>query len=270
MNTALIGRPRELTFWRRLDVVLTWDERYHARVQREIAERTEQLRALAKKLVHRRASGASIIEIARLSAQMDWLGRRYEARLYKPDTHKPIIDRRVAKLFGISPRMVRTIRDDRSLDPFRSTPPWEVPDWEIAARQDFLARQLARALMTPERLAKGEPVRIFNGGLQVADTSIRPIWNRMSLKTGDWGQPDWFASQSWLEQMREASGKKAGMFERERMKKHPEVEFGSIDAPAPTVTSTKFCGGCNLLLGLNKNPFLSKGAEKTRTMLRLR
>jgi hypothetical protein len=167
MNIA-IGRRRELSFRRRLDVVLTWDERYHALVRREAAGKLAgRLRALSRRMVRLRASGASIIEVARLSAEMDRLGRSYAVQFYKPDTPKPQIDRQVAKLFGTTARMVRRIRDDPSLSPFRATPPWEVPDWQVAAHRESVARKLARKLMTAERLAKGELVRIFNGALQV-------------------------------------------------------------------------------------------------------
>jgi hypothetical protein len=231
------GRPRELTFLWRLAVVLTWDECYHALVRREAAGKLAgRLRALSKKMVRLRRSGASILEIARLSAEMDRLGRAHEVRLYKPDTLKPDIDREIAEKHGISERMVRKIRDDPRLHPFRSMPPWEVPDWELAAQQGFVAHWLARQLMTPERLAKGEPVRIFNGGLQVVDTSILPIWGRMHLDAGDWGQPDWFATQMWLEEMRRASNESAELAER-NFKKHTDGDVGvsAILAPPPAV-----------------------------------
>lgn len=177
MNIA-IGRPPDLGFMRRLDVILAWDEHYHSLVGREAASKyiALRLRVLSRKIARLRAganapygaaSGAPYHEIARLSREMDKLGRFHRVLLYKPATPKPVIDRKIAKRFGITERMVRKIRDDRSMDPFRSQPPWEVRGWERAALQDLAARQLARKLMTPERLAKCEPVRIYSGGLQV-------------------------------------------------------------------------------------------------------
>jgi hypothetical protein len=84
-----------------------------------------------------------------------------------PDTVLPVIDGAVATLFGISPRMVRKCRTDPRLQAFMPHPVWIERDWVKAARLDFEARQIAKRLMTPERFAKQEPVRILNGGLQV-------------------------------------------------------------------------------------------------------
>src|SRR5262245_42767888 len=94
-----LGRPPELTFLGRLDVVLTRDELYHALVRREPATQLAlRLRALSRRMARLRARGAPFNEIARLSAEMDRIGRFHEVRLHKPDTLVPEIDRRVAKL----------------------------------------------------------------------------------------------------------------------------------------------------------------------------
>src|SRR5262245_7395582 len=179
-----IGRPRDLSFMRGLQVVLAWDKKYHALARREAVGKL-RLRTHQKKIARLRRSGGSIFEIARLSRQMDLLGRVHEVRLYKPKTLKPVIDRQIAKELGVSEPMVRKVRGDPRYDPFRATPPWEVRAWEEAARQEAVARRIARALMTPERLAKGEPVLIRKGALWVPTPERRQSIARLD-KSGQW------------------------------------------------------------------------------------
>src|SRR5262249_13798713 len=72
-------------------------------------------------------------------------------------------DEALAERYGITPRMVRTIRGDRRLWPFMPPPPGHVPDWQLQA----MARHTAKQIMTPERYAKGERVRLTDVGLIV-------------------------------------------------------------------------------------------------------
>jgi len=79
----------------------------------------------------------------------------------------PEIDMQVAKQFGITERMVRRCRTDPKLQRFMPHPVWLERDWVKSARLDFEARQVAKRLMTPERLAKQEPLTLVNGAVRV-------------------------------------------------------------------------------------------------------
>jgi hypothetical protein len=56
---------------------------------------------------------------------------------------------------------------DPKLQRFMPHPAWLERDWVKSARLDFEARQVAKRLMTPERLAKQEPLTLVNGAVRV-------------------------------------------------------------------------------------------------------
>jgi hypothetical protein len=129
-------------------------------------------RALAKLQAKFRglcAANAAPHKLAEITAAIDKVGRVTRVPIKPPEKRLPEIDKQVAELFGITERMVRKCRTDPKLRPFMPHPVWLEPDWLRTAREDFEARQVAKRLMTPERYAKCEPVRFYNGGLQVPE-----------------------------------------------------------------------------------------------------
>ena len=95
---------------------------------------------------------------------MDALGRYITLQVRPPEIDYPTIDQEVAEDFGITARMVLRCRTD-----FRKflSHPWNERAHEVEARTAFAAQQLAKRLMTPERFAKREPVKIRSGALWV-------------------------------------------------------------------------------------------------------
>ena len=101
--------------------------------------------------------------------------------------------------------------------------------------------------MTPERYAKREPVRFFNGGLQVPykvgisweiiqpvePEPNNPLYRPASVMQLDAhaGTPDWFAMQMWLVEMEGLSETHA------RLRTRKGRAWGSITAPYPPVTA---------------------------------
>jgi hypothetical protein len=162
------GRPRDLSFHERLDVALTWNERLNAQAKVGKSERHTALKLLMKKLIRLKTTGALPYKIFEVQAMMNSLGRYVSLEIRPPDIHYPTLDREVAVTFGIKPRMVRRCREE--LHEFLSYP-WKEREHEALARVAFALkqqiRQLATQLMTPERLAKGEPLAIRFGGLWV-------------------------------------------------------------------------------------------------------
>jgi hypothetical protein len=120
----------------------------------------------------------------------------------------PEIDKQVAELFGITERMVRKCRTDTRLHPFMPHPVWLERDWVKTARQDFEARQVAKRLMTPERYAKGEPVRLFNGGLQVP-CKVGLEWEIILGPTPPGARCSFFESRKRMPTDREARAQRA-------------------------------------------------------------
>jgi hypothetical protein len=167
------GRPKDLTFLERVRVAQAHAEALNAHAvhvrdrgrERAIAKLQAKFRELCK-------AKAAPHKLAEVSAAIDKIGRVTRVAIKPPDKLLPEIDKQVAKLFGITERMVRKCRTDLRLRPFVPHPVWLERDWVKTARQDFEARQVAKRLMTPERFAKQEPVRIHNGGLQVAQAAV--------------------------------------------------------------------------------------------------
>ena len=197
------GRPRALSFRERLNVALSWNEKLNARAQVGTSQRHTALAALMKKLIRLQTAGAKPHKIREVQAMMDALGRYITLQVRPPEIDYPTIDQEVAEDFGITARMVLRCRTD-----FRKflSHPWNERAHEAKARVDFEAKQLAKRLMTPERLAKGERVVIAGGYLVVEQDrtaeavhmaarrvfgltrprwlAIRPQWTRM-LQAGD-------------------------------------------------------------------------------------
>jgi hypothetical protein len=127
-------------------------------------------RALAKLQAKFRglcAANAAPHKLAEITAAIDKVGRVTRVPIKPPDERLPEIDKQVAELFGITERMVRKCRTDPKLQRFMPHPVWLERDWVKSARLDFEARQVAKRLMTPERLAKQEPLTLVNGAVRV-------------------------------------------------------------------------------------------------------
>lgn len=158
------GRPRALSFRERLNVALSWNEKLNARAQVGTSQRHTALAALMKKLIRLQTAGAKPHKIREVQAMMDALGRYITLQVRPPEIDYPTIDQEVAEDFGITARMVLRCRTD-----FRKflSHPWNERAHEVEARTAFAAQQLAKRLMTPERFAKREPVKIRSGALWV-------------------------------------------------------------------------------------------------------
>ena len=98
----------------------------------------------------------------RLDVALTW-GERRNAR----KGPRLALDREVANAFGTTARMVRRCRSE--LRRFLPHPVREERDHEAKGRVDFEIRQLAERLMTPERLAKREPLSLAFGTLKVPE-----------------------------------------------------------------------------------------------------
>jgi hypothetical protein len=74
---------------------------------------------------------------------------------------------------------VRRYRSDPRLDPFRSVPPWIVPQWQAEEAERIRLRRQAKALLTPERLrhmrGNGETLGIREGGLAIISEIDRAL-----------------------------------------------------------------------------------------------
>lgn len=82
------------------------------------------------------------------------------------------LDKEVAKAFkafGVTARMVSKCRTDPRMRPFLPREAWVEREWEAPAKRHFTAKQIAKQLMTPERLAKGEPLALDGDALLVLD-----------------------------------------------------------------------------------------------------
>jgi len=162
------GRPKALTFRQRVEVAQA-----HAGAMNRHAIHVRDRgrdRALAKLQAKFRglcAANAAPHKLAEITAAIDKIGRVTRVPIKPPETVLPTIDKQVAELFGITERMVRKCRTDPKLRPFTPHPVWLERDWVKQGRLDFEARQVAKRLMTPERLAKQEPLTLVNGAVRV-------------------------------------------------------------------------------------------------------
>jgi hypothetical protein len=162
------GRPKDLTFLERVRVAQAHAEALNAHAihvrdhgrDRALAKLQAKFRGLC-------AAQAAPHKIAEVTAAIDKVGRVTRVPIRPPDKPLPEIDKQVAKLFGITERMVRRCRTDPKLQRFMPHPVWLERDWVKSARLDFEARQVAKRLMTPERLAKQGPLTLVNGAVRV-------------------------------------------------------------------------------------------------------
>ena len=161
------GRPA-LNFRERVEVAQAHAEALNAHAvhvrdrgrDRAIAKLQAKFRELCK-------AKAAPYRLAEVSAAIDKVGRVTRVPIRPPDKLLPEIDKQVAELFGITERMVRRCRTHPKLQRFMPHPVWLERDWLKSARLDFEARQVAKRLMTPERLAKREPLTLVNGTVMV-------------------------------------------------------------------------------------------------------
>src|SRR5262245_40815200 len=119
------GRPKALGFLDRLRVAQAHAEAMnrHAVHVRERA-RDRALLKLQDKFRELCRAKAAPHRIAEVSAAIDKIGRMTTVPIRPPETALPVIDAQVAKLFGITARMVEKCRGDRRLRPFVPHPVW--------------------------------------------------------------------------------------------------------------------------------------------------
>jgi hypothetical protein len=164
------GRPRTLSFRQRLEIAICVRETCDRLSVLRPSARTLQLGPILKEIGRLRSEGALSWEIKARSLQLDAIGRFHRAEILKPNEHTPDIERIVAERCRVSPRMVRTIRSDKHLMDLVGLPTWTPREWErpaVEAAQER-ARRAAEAvrllaLLTPERLAKGDVVVLASG-----------------------------------------------------------------------------------------------------------
>jgi hypothetical protein len=106
--------------------------------------------------------------IARMSAELDRLGRHSRAIVLPPESLAEA-DRAVAAKFGVSERTVRRVRTN---NPFLGHLRWKVEDWERRGKELHTARSCAQQLMTKERFAKLEDVVLDDAGNLVVRPSV--------------------------------------------------------------------------------------------------
>jgi hypothetical protein len=102
---------------------------------------------------------------------LDQLGRFTRKPIMPPEVLHPIIDRRIARKWGVTDRKVRRCRSnwERKLMPY---PVWQEREFVVRGRLDHAARQRAKELMTEARYDKREPVRLAKSGLLVASEPL--------------------------------------------------------------------------------------------------
>jgi hypothetical protein len=147
-------------------------------------------------------------KIGEVQAAIDKVGRVTRVPIKPPTTLLPVIEAEVAKRFGITARMVRRCRTDPRLRQFMPHPVWLERDWVKAERLSFEARRVAKRLMTPERYAKAEPVRFFNGGLQVP-CKVGLEWEIILGPTPPGARCSFFESRNRMPTDREARAQRA-------------------------------------------------------------
>jgi hypothetical protein len=164
------GRPRALSFRQRLEVALCVRETCDSLSILRPSARALRAEPILKEIGRLRAAGALPWEIKTRALQLDAIGRAHRTEILPPNESKPDIDRIVADKCGISLRMVRTIRSDERLMNLAGAPTWKPREWErpfaeAAQDRERKAAEAVRllALLTPERLAKGDVVVLASG-----------------------------------------------------------------------------------------------------------
>src|SRR5262249_4726034 len=162
------GRPRDLAFLERVRVAQAHAEALNAHaIHVRDRGRDRALTKLQAKFRGLCVANAAPHKLAEITAAIDKVGRVTRVPIKPPDKRLPEIDKRVAELFGITERMVRKCRTDPKLQQFMPHPVWLERNWVKQGRLIFEARQVAKRLMTPERLAKREPLTLVNGSVMV-------------------------------------------------------------------------------------------------------
>jgi len=124
------GRPRRLSVWQQIVVQIIWNETYYGRARYGRSSQRPELRGILKQIGRERAKNALPWRMAELSRKADQKGRYSSVEILPPDDLLPDIDKAVAAELGLPERMVRRIRSDPRMRPFRGTPPWTVRDFE--------------------------------------------------------------------------------------------------------------------------------------------
>jgi hypothetical protein len=154
------GRPRQLIFRRRLDIGGLYWKMSGGFARRGRSTRDPALNPILKQIGRRRAAG-NLFAAARLSKQADQLGRFNSVPILPPES-LPATDEAVAREyarltgFRTTVRMVRASRTDKRVRTILGPLPWEVPEWLVKEAEQMQLRAQALALVTPERLAKGD------------------------------------------------------------------------------------------------------------------
>src|SRR5262249_28827920 len=160
------GRPSVLTFRQRLRVAFVGRDIENSLAREGPTTRNPALTPLLKRIRRLRAKGGNgdlrwqinrhSMEANRLSTKADRLGRFHSTEILKPTDSEPEInklvveDSRLADLvaLGLTERMVRSIRTDKSLEPFLAQPVWVPSEWEQECARQFSIIRHARGLLT--------------------------------------------------------------------------------------------------------------------------
>jgi len=146
---------------------MAWGDYLNAHARVEPRRQRNQVKRLQQRIEVARRNGVAphLIELWR--AQLDGIGRFTREIVLPPGIALPKADKAIARQFGISPRTVRRIRQDRRLQAFMPQEAWTVPHWQRQAMALYAARIAAKRLMTPARFAKNERVALLGNGLSV-------------------------------------------------------------------------------------------------------
>jgi hypothetical protein len=165
------GRPRALSLAEQIRVSQTAGEalNHHAVLVRD-RRRDRAIEKLQAKFRRLCAAQAAPHKLAVVAAAIDRIGRFVRVPIKPPDAALPAIDAGVAKLFGITARMVRRCRTDPRMRPFMPHPVWRERDWLRAGRLNFEALQIAKRLgVPPEQWSRR--FELYNGTIRAIDTA---------------------------------------------------------------------------------------------------
>ena len=176
------GRPRKLSFRQQVETALNWTETFNAQARYGRSSQRPELRPVLKQIGRLQAKNALPWQIARLSKKADLIGRFSSTEILPPDDLLPDIDKTVADKLGLTERMVRRIRSDPRMRPFMGTPPWTVRAFEREGFEQAELGRLSCALLTPERLAKGD-IDYRNGNLVALSVTDRLALTQPQLET---------------------------------------------------------------------------------------
>jgi hypothetical protein len=178
-----VGRPRKLSFKEQVKVGIRLREVYDGFARFGRSTQHPKLPSLVKRIRQMLADDEAW-RAARLSREADDLGRFHSTPILKPAENLPVAYRVVAEEFGIKPRMVRSVHEDKRIVELVGLPAWELKketrEWlEGGAQRAWVhqrrawVRRRASQLLTPEYLFKvyrGEVVLgEAHGGLAVQD-----------------------------------------------------------------------------------------------------